>query len=165
MTALSLAHASSAHVIRAGATSILVLALTSLHHVYGAVLYETPWRMHVMYFSIPGAILIAGFLFGAWQFRGTSWGRLAAWLGVVLALAFPIGIIGIYEGGYNHLLKNLLYFGGATDLVSQLFPSPAYELPTDVFFELTGIAQLFAGLVAGWYVLRLSRLREHVHAT
>lgn len=163
MTALSLAHASSANLIRAAASSIVVLALTSIHHLYGAVVYETPWRMHVMYVSIPGAILIAGFLLIAWQFRGTSRGRMAAWFGV--ALAFPVGIIGIYEGGYNHLLKNLLYFGGATDLVSQLFPSPAYELPNDAFFELTGITQFVAGLVAGRYVLRLSRLREHVHAT
>ena len=151
--------------LKAGASSIFVLVLTSIHHLYGALIYDTPWRMHVVYFSIPAAILIASFLFLAWRYRGKTFGRTAAWLGVVLALVFPVGLIGIYEGGYNHLVKNILYFSGATDLVNQLFPPPNYELPNDLFFELTGIAQLFAALVAGRYLLRLCRLLATSRAT
>jgi hypothetical protein len=157
MAANLLAKTSGADLLKAGASSIFVLLLTSVHHLYGALIYDTPWRMHVVYFSIPAAILIASFLFLAWRHRGKTLGRTAAWLGVVLALVFPVGLIGIYEGGYNHLVKNILYFSGGTDLVGHLLPPPDYELPNDVFFELTGIAQVFAALVAGRYLLGLSR--------
>ena len=143
---------------KAGASSIFVLVLTSIHHVYGAIIYKTPWRMHVVYLTIPAAILIASFFSLAWRHRRKPFGRTAAWLGVALVLVFPVGLIGIYEGGYNHVVKNVLYFGGATDLVSHLFPPPDYELPNNVFFELTGIAQLFAALMAGRRLLHLSRL-------
>jgi hypothetical protein len=66
-----------------------------------------------------------------------------------LALAFPFAMIGLFEGGYNHVLKNVLYFGGATrDLLQALFPAPTYELPNNLLFELSGIAQ-FPPAVAG----------------
>jgi len=165
MAVNSQAKTSGAALLKAGASSVFVLVLTSIHHLYGAISYGTPWRMHVVYLSIPAAILIASFFSLAWRYRGKPLGRTAAWLGVALVLVFPVGLIGIYEGGYNHAVKNVLYFGGATDLVIHLFPPPDYELPNNVFFELTGIAQLFAALMAGRRLLHLSRLLPTSWAT
>jgi hypothetical protein len=51
-------------------------------------------------------------------------------------------MIGLYEGMFNHLMKNLLYFLGLDrDTLLQLFPPPTYVMPNDFWFELTGIAQ------------------------
>lgn len=155
MPAKLTAKPSGADFLKVAASSNFVLVLTAIHHLYGAQLYGTPWRSHVVYFSIPAAILIAALLFLAWRYEARTFGWAAARLGILLALIFPIGLIGVFEGGYNHLLKNGLYFSGATDLVRHLFPQPDYELPNDVFFEVTGVAQLFAALVAGRYVRRL----------
>jgi peroxiredoxin len=149
------AKSSGADFLKVVASSNFVLVLTSIHHLYGAQLYGTPWRSHVVYFSIPAAILITAVLSLAWRYARRSFGWAAARLGIVLVFIFPIGLIGVFEGGYNHLLKNGLYFIGATDLVRQLFPPPDYKLPNNVFFEVTGVAQLFAALVAGRYVRRL----------
>jgi peroxiredoxin len=169
MSAKLPAKPSGADFLKVAASSNFVLVLTAIHHLYGARLYGTPWRSHVVYFSIPAAILIAVLLFLAWRYEARTFGRVAARFGMLLALIFPIGLIGVFEGGYNHLLKNCLYFGGATDLVRQLFPPPHYELPHNVFFEVTGVAQLFAALVAGRYVRRLwpaiSMSRSAVHSS
>ena len=63
----------------------------------------------------------------------------------------PVLGIGFFEGGYNHVLKNALYFSGASPpLLARLFPPPVYELPNDGLFEATGILQFVVGLVAGY---------------
>lgn len=74
---------------------------------------------------------------------------LGAALHVVLA-------IGVFEGLYNHVIKNLLFFGGLPlDLHHRLFPPPTYEVPNDVIFEVTGILQV---VPAGYAALGLARL-------
>jgi hypothetical protein len=37
--------------------SVVLAILTTIHHVYGAVLYDTPWRLHILVMSIPVIIL------------------------------------------------------------------------------------------------------------
>jgi hypothetical protein len=37
--------------------SVALAILTTIHHVYGAVLYDTPWRLHILVMSIPVIIL------------------------------------------------------------------------------------------------------------
>jgi hypothetical protein len=67
----------------------------------------------------------------------------ALWLFAAAAFVFPFAMIGLFEGGYNHALKNALYFGGASpELLAALFPPPTYELPDNVLFEASGVAQL-----------------------
>jgi len=42
------------------------------------------------------------------------------------------------------------FFGAASqEVLLQLFPAPAYHLPDNLLFELTGVAQL-AGFWAAW---------------
>jgi hypothetical protein len=68
-------------------------------------------------------------------------------------------MIGFWEGGWNHLVKNAVFFTQGGDAARVLFPSPAYEMPSDPVFEITGVMQFVAALVAAWTLLRLVRFR------
>jgi hypothetical protein len=132
-----------------------ILALTSAHHAYGAWLYATPWRLHVVGLSLAAAMLIGG---SAWIHRRyVGFGHtLAFWILCVVTFVFPFVMIGLFEGGYNHVLKNILYFEGASGaLMQRLFPAPTYELPNSVVFEATGIAQFPVALLGLLHLYRL----------
>jgi hypothetical protein len=58
------------------------------------------------------------------------------------------------------VLKNALYFGGASpDLMNYLFPPPAYELPSDAFFEISGVMQVVPSSLAAWSLYRVRQYR------
>lgn len=117
-------------------------ALTALHHYYGSVVYGTPWRAHVV--LLGGiALLLCLVLSGLYRrFRKALW--LYGYL-LIATVLFGFGI-GLFEGLYNHVLKNLLYFGGMNkDAWRSLFPAPTYELPENFVFETTGILQFAVG--------------------
>jgi hypothetical protein len=138
--------------------SMGILILTVIHHVYGAILYNTPERLHIAYFVLP-VILLYSFLFLIYRRRPAArHGRIAFWSLIIITVLVPVGTFGIIEGGYNHLLKNILYFGGAdVSLFDRLYSSPLYELPNDILFEVSGILQFFIGLYAGWNLVLLGR--------
>lgn len=156
MTTLSAKPAASTHV-RAGAAALLLLSLTALHHIYGAIIYETPWRLHIVQAAVPAAIVISVALFVGHSRRGTSFGRAATWLAAIIIVVFPVAVVGLYEGGYNHLLKNLFYFGFGEDVARTLFPAPVYKLPNDLIFEVTGIAQFPLSVLAALLTISLLR--------
>jgi hypothetical protein len=135
-----------------------VLVLTLVHHVYGALLYATPWRLEVAYIAVPALLALMG-TYATFSLRpSTGKGRVARWLFVSLVLLVPVLLFGLIEGGYNHVVKNALYFGGASDAtLLRLFPPPTAELPNDFWFEATGILQLFAGVGVGWFLVRWLR--------
>lgn len=126
---------------RAGSAALTVLALTCVHHAYGAAAFDTPWRLHIIFFAVPAAIVIVALLYIAGAYRHEPLGRMALWAGALLILAFPVAMIGFYEGGYNHLIKNIVFFAGGEETARNLFPAPTYEMPNDLIFEITGIAQ------------------------
>ncbi|HEY6631608.1 MAG TPA: hypothetical protein VIZ90_09165 [Rhizobiaceae bacterium] len=141
----------------AASAAVAVLALTSIHHIYGAALYDTPWRLHIVYFALPAAALIAGAIYLGRALRGSMSGTIATWAGSLLALAFPVALIGFYEGGYNHLVKNLVFFGSGEDAARTLFSGEAYEMPNNFFFELSGVAQFPLAILTAVLVVRLLR--------
>jgi hypothetical protein len=64
--------------------------------------------------------------------------------------------VGFFEGGYNHLLKTILWAAGVpAPTLLRMFPPPVYVLPSSVVFEATGILQLVLGIVAGRDGIRL----------
>jgi hypothetical protein len=72
-------------------------------------------------------------------------------------------LVGMYEGLYNHVLKNLLYFGGMDHaLWRQFFPAPLYEVPDNWFFEITGIIQAAIGVGILYYNYQIVRRRKVV---
>ncbi|WP_437733287.1 hypothetical protein [Sorangium sp. So ce1335] len=79
----------------------------------------------------------------------------------------PIAWIGVYEGFYNHVLKDALYFlaPGSRAFV-RLFPPPLYEVPDNALFEITGVLQVVPAWVAAAALARrlLAGRRRVAHA-
>jgi hypothetical protein len=144
------------------ASSVLgVLLLTSVHHAYGAYVYNTPWRLHVVFVSVSVAAAIFGSLYALRRWPATVTGETAFWGFAVVTLLFPVVGIGLFEGGYNHAVKDALYLAGASGaLMHRLFPPSAYELPNDLFFEVTGVLQLVPGIVTGYLLYLFVKRRK-----
>ena len=139
----------------------LVYVLTIVHHIYGAIAFDTPWRYHAAFLGVAG---IAATLLltkcstrgGSSVLRQTTTAVLAA-----LTLILAVGLVGVFEGAYNHAIKLLLFFGGAApETMHRLFPPPTYEMPSDVLFEVTGVLQFVAGLIAARATVALWRGRR-----
>jgi hypothetical protein len=143
---------------RAAIAHAAVLMLTSLHHWYGAVRFDTPWRAHVIHLAVWIGVALGVLLSIGWLARGRPLERWAVLAVVGLSMLAAVAWLGLYEGGYNHLVKDALFAAGASDqIIRRLFPPTIYEPPGDWVFELSGIAQLPLGLLAGWSAMRLWR--------
>jgi hypothetical protein len=156
-TSMSSQHLAS----RVAWSALSVLLLTSVHHAYGAYVYDTPWRLHVVFVSVIVAALIFGSLLALQRWPTTVAGEIAFWVFAAVTLLFPVAGIGLFEGGYNHTLKDALYFTGASGaLMHRMFPPPAYELPNDLLFEVTGVLQLVPGTITGYLLYLFVRRRQ-----
>jgi hypothetical protein len=139
-----------------GATALFLL--TTVHHAYGAYIYDTPWRLHAAIVSGLATGLIAGSLFLFRRRPGDTIGAISRWVFIVVTLLVPILLFGIFEGAYNHVLKDALYFGGASpNVMRRLFPPPTYELPNNVFFEVTGVLQVVPAVFTAYFLYRFVR--------
>lgn len=131
--------------------SVLLMTLTSVHHAYGAFVYHTPWRLHVLFLSVP--VIILTLILN--RITNNTW---VLWVYRLLTLIIPIILIGIFEGLYNHVLKNILFFSGLSqNNMEMLYPSGTYEMPDNWFFEITGMLQGVIGIVLIIYFTRLNR--------
>ena len=147
-------------------SALALLLLTSIHHVYGGYAYATPWRYHAVPVSVVTAVVILGAL-ALWHRQPSALaGRIARIVFVLTTLAIPVISFGLFEGLYNHVVKNLMYFAGApAAMLARLFPPPTYQMPNDLFFEITGIAQVFPAALAAGFVYRILRPRQRPHFT
>lgn len=136
----------------------LVFLLTSFHHYYGAIVFDTAWRTHILFYG--GTILLICFLF---MFLYTlNRKKVFRWLYVILGLLFFGLVIGLFEGFYNHLVKDILFFSGMElETWRRFFPAPTYEIPNDLIFEATGILQFFMVLVQIYYVRKTFRYNSN----
>lgn len=129
------------------------------------MLFATPWRNHVAHLA-GWQIALLLVLFAGYRFTRAATVRRVV-LAVLLAalLLGPVAWIGLFEGGYNHVLKIVLYaVGTPQDVLARLFPPPTYEPPTDFLFEASGVLQLVLALLClGW--VRGIAWREERHAT
>jgi hypothetical protein len=136
--------------------ALAVLLLTSVHHAYGAYAYHTPWRLDAVVLSAFAAAAIISSLIVIQRNADETVREIAFWVFIAVVLVVPVALIGLFEGAYNHALKNALYFAGASSaLMNRLFPSPTYELPNDVLFEATGVMQAVLGSITTWLLSRL----------
>lgn len=137
--------------------SIALMAITSIHHAYGAYIYHTPWRLHVLMLSIP-VIVLTMLLHRRLQKKEDNRHKAIFWIYWIITLIPSIIFIGLFEGVYNHFLKNVLFLGGLRhDILLQLFPLPTYELPHDLLFELTGVLQAVVIVLLVIHFIRLTR--------
>jgi hypothetical protein len=138
--------------------ALAVLALTSVHHAYGAYIYHTPWRYHAVVVGVLTGALLGG---AYWLMSAHETGRPARvgyWAFVIVAATVPFAMFGVFEGAYNHVLKDVLYFSGAgPSLMQALFPAPTYEMPNNLLFEVTGVLQAWPGLSTGVRLVRALR--------
>ena len=117
-----------------------LMVLTTIHHIYGAIIYDTPWRLHVLLLSIP--VIIVTLILSWFLKADRKWNRLLYAANVLIVLIFSVILIGSYEGVYNHVFKNIAYFSGTSkSVLDQLFDPSKYVLPNDFVFEFTGIMQ------------------------
>ncbi|MDH3379235.1 MAG: hypothetical protein OEQ39_20105 [Gammaproteobacteria bacterium] len=137
------------------AVSVTVAGIvSSAHHVYGAFVYETPWRLVVSLWIPAFVLLILSMLFLLRRYANQTAATAAAWIVLLGGVVFQAGFT-TFESVYSHVLKNILFFGGASQqFLGRLFPAPAYHLPDNFLFELTGVAQL-AGFWAAWCAWRV----------
>lgn len=136
--------------------SAAILILTVVHHFYGAAIYGTPWRHHIAVIVLP-VLLVLIVLYGVHRWRPlTLLGRTSMWLFIILTLLVPVAWIGFFEGGYSHVVKNILFFGGLPRaMLERLFPPPVYEMPNNLWYEVSGVLQFFIALCAAYYLFRL----------
>jgi hypothetical protein len=141
--------------------ALIGLLLTSVHHAYGAYVYATTWRYHAVLISGATALVILGARTRLRARTSDRPGALARWLFGLTTLMVPVLAFGLFEGFYNHLVKNVLYFGGLSAVqMARLFPPPTYEMLNDAFFEITGILQVVPAALAAWQLYRMVRKRR-----
>ena len=137
-------------VYAAGEGVVATLVFTSVHHLYGARRFDTPWRAHAVHIAAWAGVLVGLCLLVARLRAHRESGRIAISAFFVLAVAICVLWLGLYEGGYNHGMKSLAYAAHLpASVFNVLFPPSLYEPPGDWFFELSGVLQLPLGLFAG----------------
>jgi hypothetical protein len=158
--------------VHARATFVAALAtfgMTAAHHIYGAVIYDTPWRHHA---AIIGAIASAALWFAHRMYTRDPFatrGRIGLVVLTCVAGLLAVVAFGAFEGLYNHVIKNVTYFAGVPlAVLRELFPAPTYELPNDVIFEVSGVLQVVPAAFTGIALFRLLRCdrsmrRAHRH--
>lgn len=145
-------------VLKAAVGTAAAGLLSTAHHWYGAFVYQTPWRA-VVSLWIPGFVLFTLVaLYFYWTRPGTKIGSIAYWVFFLSAVVFQFGFT-MFECVYSHVLKDILFFAGAPqEFLLRLFPPPAYHLPDNFLFEVSGLLQL-VGLIAVWWAFQVTRDR------
>jgi hypothetical protein len=47
--------------------------------------------------------------------------------------------------------------------MQKLFPPPMYEMPNNLFFEITGVLTFFTAVVAGYFAYQLIKNWQQIH--
>ena len=146
--------------------SVAMFVLTTVHHVYGAYLYHTPWRIHAAFISGFATGLVAALLPLFRKRPNDLAGLVASWAFVAVTFLVPFLGFGVFEGAYNHALKLVLYFSHVSPaLMSRLYPPAAYEMPSNSLFEITGLMQVIPGGFTGYYLYRFVQERRKLLST
>ena len=132
--------------------------VSSVHHWYGAIAYNTPWRVGVVYWIVGFVLIVYSLLYVYWKNIDNIVGQITIWIFLFGTVIFQAGFI-LFECVYSHVLKNIFYFGGISQSsLEHLYPAPAYHLPNNLFFEFTGLLQLI-GFVAVWFAYQVFKDR------
>jgi hypothetical protein len=136
--------------------SASILILTVFHHFYAAAIFDTPWRRHVAIIVMP-VLLVMIVLYVLYQWRPlTMLGKTSLWLFMLVAVLVPIAWLGFYHGGYTHLVKLILVFGGVPQATFERL-CPVCEVPGDLIYEVTGVMEFLFALFAAYYLFTLWR--------
>lgn len=127
-----------------------MLLLTILHHIYGAVIYQTPERYHILFLGIP--VIIFNIYI---RFKEKTTTKTLRLIHGSVTFLVPVILIGVFEGVYNHGVKNVLYFFGTSyGSMQRMFPPPVYVMPDNFVFEFTGVLQAIFVVPLLYHVIR-----------
>jgi hypothetical protein len=129
-------------------------ATTFVHHIYGGIVFESAERI------VLAAIFSAVFAATVWLHRLRRSRRWATYAYNAIVTVFWVGLLGLYEGGYNHTLFVLLRLADAPPpLVASLYPAGPGEggAPDDVFFQATGVLTFVMALLVAFPLPRSRR--------
>ncbi|MDR6226003.1 hypothetical protein [Desmospora profundinema] len=133
---------SSKHVNRVALYSVLLMILTAVHHYYASIIYQSPWRLHVVQVSVVVIIYTLVTLIVLRKWPNTLFAKILLSIFFVVTFVVSVAWIGLFEGGYNHVVKNIVYLIGVPESVtSAMFPPSIYHAPHDLFYEGSGVAQ------------------------
>jgi hypothetical protein len=83
--------------------TVATVSLTTIHHLYGAIIYHTPWRDHAAIVAVGTVLMAAGLLRVHRSLASERIRNIAFWMFVILTLLIAVVGIGLFEGGYNHV--------------------------------------------------------------
>jgi hypothetical protein len=129
--------------------SIFIMITTAVHHYYAAVVYQTPFRLHMIPIAIIMLVYTFSSLFVIRKWLNQRLEITTRKLLIIITLIFSGGIIGLIEGFYNHVVKIISFMIGLPDsILTIMFPPSIYVHPDNWFNEATGVLQfLFAVLL------------------
>ena len=136
------------------------VTLTSIHHVYGGLIYDSTLRLAQPIFAGIEFLIVLGVLF--W-YRRTKSGVALTLFSVLIAL---VGVVqGLFHTIYGHAYKDILFLIGVpADRVRNFFlpviPNDFIYPPNDVFFEATGLLELVTIYLISILTYRLIRNRR-----
>ena len=76
-------------IVIAATTAMAAGLISGGHHWYGAVAYDTPWRLQVSYWIAVAPLFVVGLLCVYWKFAEAIAGRIAVWFIFVVGEALP----------------------------------------------------------------------------
>ena len=125
--------------------------LTIVHHLYGEFfLYQDGVRLHIVLFAPPALLLTLAPL----KLHPNTFGRS---MFIFWSMLLWVFVIGLFEGGWNHPVVDVLSLLNLTEKFSWAF---IRAVPGNLIFEITGISQFFLSLVSGAYLLCLQRAKR-----
>lgn len=144
-----------------GIALVAEYAITTVHHVYGGVIYRSRERLFVAPIAVIPLLITLGFLY---LYKRTRSG-VALTLFSSITTLFWVITIGLFEGGYNHTFKDLLFLakGPSTTTYKLYRPFLFFEYiypPNDIFIETTGVLTLVAASFPALFTYRLLRGRH-----
>lgn len=131
---------------------------TLAHHVYGGLAYRAPERLVIALIITIALGATLALLRRYWIQRSRN--SLALFAGIVLIVW--VLVLGVFEGGYNHAYKDVLFLAGVSPVVAlkfhpNLMPGHYIYPPNNALFEITGVLQLLAALAVLISIIRLIR--------
>jgi hypothetical protein len=121
---------------------IAQVTLTSLHHVYGGLVYESTFRLSMPVIAVIELLIVLGLL--AWYKVSENRAALALFTLMVVL----VGVVqGLFHTLYGHLYKDLLFLAGVPrsavlHYFAPLLPNDFIYPPNDLIFEITGVLEL-----------------------
>jgi len=119
----------------------LLFGVTFIHHLWGEVVYGGGVRAEIaIVFAIVFALTVGLYALS----KKHAWVKYLYW---ILIVAFWVVLVGLIEGGYNHVFKVGAWLAGVSPETLADFYGDEYEPVSDFFFEATGVLTAVVSLL------------------